>query len=69
MGIKYSFDARFEFARRLSATFQRSALKLFDAGQVVRHHSLSVARLHLSLSLGAGALQRIKPQRIRESAI
>ena len=25
MGMKYSFDARFEFARRLSATFQRSA--------------------------------------------
>ena len=22
--MKYSFDARFEFARRLSATFQRS---------------------------------------------
>ena len=25
MGMKYSFDARFELARRLSATFQRSA--------------------------------------------
>ena len=25
MGMKYSFDARFELARRVSATFQRSA--------------------------------------------
>ena len=25
MGMKYSFDARFEFARKLSATFQRPA--------------------------------------------
>ena len=25
MGMKYSFDARLEFARRLSAIFQRSA--------------------------------------------
>ena len=33
MGMKYSFDARFELARRLSATFQRSAIEPFSPDQ------------------------------------
>ena len=44
--MKYSFDARFELARRLSATFQRSASKLLDADQVVRCHSLFLYAAH-----------------------
>ena len=38
MGMKYSFDARFELARSLSAIFQRSVSKLIDADQVVGDH-------------------------------
>ena len=61
MGMKYSFDARFELARRLSATFQRSASNCsmpIRWSAVIRH---SFTLHTLSMSICVDHIQRRIP--------